>query len=67
MTGGSAAGKTTLCETIKKEMHYDSEFDMTIISLDSFYKGINKEEVDIANYNFDHPDALDWDLAYSII
>lgn len=40
---------------------------MTILSLDSFYKGVDKTKIDISQYNFDHPDALDWDLAYEII
>lgn len=47
VTGGSAAGKTTLCETIRREIQYDSDVDMAIISLDSFYKGIDKSTVDI--------------------
>ncbi|KAM3141916.1 hypothetical protein pb186bvf_006002 [Paramecium bursaria] len=67
VTGGSAAGKTTLCETIKKEMQYDNEFDISILSLDSFYKGVDKTKVDISHYNFDHPAALDWDLAFQVI
>lgn len=32
---------------------------------DSFYKGLNQDEKkNVANYNFDHPNALDFDLAY---
>ena len=36
-----------------------------MISLDMFYKGLTDDEhEDAANYNFDHPSALDFDLAY---
>lgn len=48
VTGGSAAGKTTLCETIKREIQYDSDVDMTILSCDSFYKGVDKSKIDIS-------------------
>ncbi|CAK60596.1 unnamed protein product (macronuclear) [Paramecium tetraurelia] len=67
VTGGSAAGKTTLCETIKREIQYDSDVDMTILSCDSFYKGVDKSFYDISQYNFDHPDSLDFDNAFEVI
>ncbi|CAD8142697.1 unnamed protein product [Paramecium octaurelia] len=67
VTGGSAAGKTTLCETIKREIQYNSDVDMTILSCDSFYKGVDKSLFDISQYNFDHPDSLDFDNAYEVI
>jgi uridine kinase len=35
----------------------------TVISLDSYYKGLDHPEM-AKDYNFDHPDALDWDLAF---
>ena len=38
VAGGSAAGKTTLCETIYRQMAFDQNFKAEIISLDSFYK-----------------------------
>lgn len=38
VTGGSAAGKTTLCENIKKLMAIDGDFRVLIIPLDAFYK-----------------------------
>ena len=28
VAGGSASGKTTLCNNINKEFHYDKEFDV---------------------------------------
>ena len=38
VAGGSAAGKTTLCENINRQMAFDQNFKVEIISLDSFYK-----------------------------
>lgn len=38
VAGGSAAGKTTLCENILRQMAFDRNFKVEIISLDSFYK-----------------------------
>lgn len=38
VAGGSAAGKTTLCETIYRQMAFDPNFKVEIISLDCFYK-----------------------------
>ena len=62
--GGTASGKSTLSENIKN--YLGSE--ITLISLDSFYKGLNdKEKEDAENYNFDHPNSLDLDLAYEAI
>ena len=41
VAGGSAAGKTTLCENIYRQMAFDRNFKVEIISLDSFYKSIS--------------------------
>lgn len=41
VAGGSAAGKTTLCENILRQMAFDRNFKVEIISLDSFYKSIS--------------------------
>jgi len=67
VAGGSAAGKTTLCESVRESMSFDKDFEITIVSLDSFYKGLDKSVVEVKDYNFDHPDALDFDLAYSVL
>lgn len=55
-------------------MAFDQNFKVEIISLDCFYKsnclidlGINKDLIDVAEYNFDHPLALDFDLAYEVL
>jgi uridine kinase len=74
VTGGSAAGKTTLCNNILKQMAFDSSFKVQIIPLDSFYKSknsnnidVDKTKVNVADYNFDHPNALDFDDAYNVL
>jgi len=37
---------------------------VTLVALDSFYKGLSQDEHEnAADYNFDHPDALDFELA----
>ena len=62
---GSASGKSTLCENIIKELKGESS-SFTVISLDSYYKSL--AHIDLAkDYNFDHPSALDWELAYDNI
>ena len=73
VAGGSAAGKTTLCENINRQMAFDRNFKVEMVSLDSFYKsnfpfqlGLG-ENVNAAEYNFDHPNALDFDLAYETL
>lgn len=34
-----------------------------LLSQDSFYKGLTPEQIkDVHNYNFDHPDSIDWNL-----
>ena len=67
VTGGSAAGKTTLCENIQKLMSFDANFNVLLIALDSFYKPLRKGIDDAANYNFDAPEALDFDMAYDVL
>lgn len=44
VAGGSAAGKTTLCENIYRQMAFDRNFKVEIISLDSFYKSKTKDK-----------------------
>ena len=64
VTGGTASGKTSLCNRIRERIHLNCSY----ISLDSFYKGLSQEDHDNAqNYNFDHPNALDFDLAFELL
>ncbi|KAF2358466.1 Uridine kinase-like [Trinorchestia longiramus] len=60
--GGSASGKTTVARKIIEELdvHW-----VTLLSLDSFYKILTPkqhEEAERNEYNFDHPDAFDFEL-----
>lgn len=62
VAGGSASGKTTICENIRKEMTLNGDIDVLIISLDCFYKNPPKD-FNPSEYDFDSPNALDFKLA----
>ncbi|EPB68970.1 putative uridine kinase, partial [Ancylostoma ceylanicum] len=65
--GGSASGKTTVAEKIIEKLEIPW---VTILSMDSFYKVLNEEEHILAeqsNYNFDHPNAFDFDLLHEMM
>lgn len=57
--GGTASGKTTLAESIRK-----TNSDMfSVLPLDSYFKcNAYRSASEIRDYNFDHPDAMDFDL-----
>merc|ERR1712156_1152157 len=60
--GGSASGKTTVAKKIIKSLNIDW---VTLLSMDSFYKVLSEESHELAalnEYNFDHPDAFDFEL-----
>ncbi|XP_069952302.1 uridine-cytidine kinase-like 1 isoform X1 [Cherax quadricarinatus] len=60
--GGSASGKTTVARKIIEELDVPW---VTLLSLDSFYKVLTEkhhEEAARNEYNFDHPDAFDFEL-----
>ncbi|VEN64355.1 unnamed protein product [Callosobruchus maculatus] len=60
--GGSASGKTTVAQKIIESLGVPW---VTLLSMDSFYKVLNEKQHDMAGrneYNFDHPDAFDFDL-----
>ncbi|CAI5446888.1 unnamed protein product [Caenorhabditis angaria] len=65
--GGSASGKTTVAEKIVERLGIPW---VTILSMDSFYKVLNKKQIEQANssdYNFDHPDAFDFELLHKTL
>uniref|UniRef100_A0A1I7WMK1 Uridine kinase n=1 Tax=Heterorhabditis bacteriophora TaxID=37862 RepID=A0A1I7WMK1_HETBA len=65
--GGSASGKTTVAEKIIEKLEIPW---VTILSMDSFYKVLNEEEhaqAVLSNYNFDHPNAFDFDLLFEVL
>ncbi len=58
VAGGTASGKTTVCQKIVEELGDFSQKRVVVISQDSFYKNLNDQEKRLANegeYNFDHP------------
>jgi uridine kinase len=62
--GGTASGKTTLCDKVKEALGVSC----TLIGMDSFYRGLSPDEHDMAaEYNFDHPSALDFESIHQTI
>lgn len=60
IAGGSGSGKTSVSSAIIKEVGLEW---VSKVELDSFYRGLTAEErAHVADYNFDHPAAFDWDL-----
>ncbi|GCB64581.1 hypothetical protein scyTo_0011771 [Scyliorhinus torazame] len=62
LCGGSSSGKTTVANKIIEALDVPW---VVLLSMDSFYKVLNKEEQELAaknEYNFDHPDAFDFDI-----
>ncbi len=60
--GGSASGKTTVAQKIIQRLGVPW---VTLLSMDSFYKVLSPEQHELAavnEYNFDNPDAFDFDL-----
>lgn len=63
VTGASASGKTTVCEKIIQGL---GDHRCVLVSLDWFCQGI-PDNVDSAAYNFDHPDAFDFNNLYQVL
>ncbi len=60
VAGGTASGKTTVCEMIMQRLNDQC---VVMLSQDSFYRGLTDEEkTNVQDYNFDHPDAFDTEL-----
>eukprot|EP00887_Chlorella_sp_A99_P005348 scaffold1.g5348.t1 len=57
VAGGTASGKTTVCDEIIQRLHDQC---VVMLSQDSFYRNLTAEELhDVKAYNFDHPNAFD--------
>ncbi|KAG2264238.1 hypothetical protein Bca52824_071317 [Brassica carinata] len=53
VTGGTASGKTTVCDMIIQQLH---DHRIVLVNQDSFYRGLTSEELArVQEYNFDHP------------
>ncbi|XP_029902524.1 uridine-cytidine kinase-like 1 [Myripristis murdjan] len=67
LCGGSASGKTTVATKIIEALDVPW---VVLLSMDSFYKVLNKEQQELAaknEYNFDHPDAFDFELLVTVL
>ncbi|XP_044118554.1 uridine-cytidine kinase-like 1 isoform X2 [Neovison vison] len=65
--GGSASGKTTVARMIIEALDVPW---VVLLSMDSFYKVLTTQQQEQAahnNFNFDHPDAFDFDLIVSTL
>ncbi|MBQ9310170.1 MAG: uridine kinase [Bacteroidales bacterium] len=59
IAGGSGSGKSTVVKAIKDRL----KEDVVVIPQDAYYKdSSNLTDEQKRNQNFDHPDAIDWDL-----
>lgn len=59
IAGGSGSGKTTVVKALTENL----TGKVVVIPQDSYYKDIgDKSDAEKRAYNFDHPDAIDWDL-----
>ncbi|XP_061097912.1 uridine-cytidine kinase-like 1 isoform X1 [Conger conger] len=67
LCGGSASGKTTVANKIIEALDVPW---VVLLSMDSFYKVLSKEAQELAarnEYNFDHPDAFDFELLVTVL
>lgn len=67
LCGGSASGKTTVANKIIEALDVPW---VVLLSMDSFYKVLSEEEQELAaknEYNFDHPEAFDFELLISVL
>ncbi|GLU11461.1 hypothetical protein SLE2022_282020 [Rubroshorea leprosula] len=56
VSGGTASGKTTVCDMIIQQLH---DHRVVLVNQDSFYRGLTPEESKrVHEYNFYHPDAF---------
>ncbi|XP_040947871.1 uridine kinase-like protein 5 [Gossypium hirsutum] len=53
VAGGTASGKTTVCNQIISQLH---DQRVVLVNQDSFYRSLNDDQlVNVHEYNFDHP------------
>lgn len=67
IAGGSGSGKSTFVRDVIERLNVPW---VVVISLDSFYKVLTKEQSHAAfrnAYDFDSPEALEWDLLFDIL
>lgn len=60
IAGGSGSGKTTVVKAITEKLKAER---VVVIPQDSYYNDSSDlTDEEKRNHNFDHPDAIDWDL-----
>ncbi|CAA2976245.1 uridine kinase 5 [Olea europaea subsp. europaea] len=63
VAGGTASGKTTVCNMIISQLH---DQRVILVNQDSFYHSLTDKQLQkVHEYNFDHPDAFDTELLLS--
>ncbi|AEE77321.1 uridine kinase-like protein [Arabidopsis thaliana] len=63
VAGGTASGKTTVCNMIMSQLH---DQRVVLVNQDSFYHSLTKEKLNkVHEYNFDHPDAFNTEVLLS--
>ncbi|CAL5370150.1 unnamed protein product [Camellia sinensis] len=63
VAGGTASGKTTVCNMIVLQLR---DQRIVLVSQDSFYYSLNDKQLEkVHEYNFDHPDAFNTELLLS--
>ncbi|XP_010555927.1 PREDICTED: uridine kinase-like protein 5 isoform X2 [Tarenaya hassleriana] len=63
VAGGTASGKTTVCDMIMSQLH---DQRVVLVNQDSFYHSLGDERLKkVHEYNFDHPDAFNTELLLS--
>ncbi|VVB04221.1 unnamed protein product [Arabis nemorensis] len=63
VAGGTASGKTTVCNMIMSQLH---DQRVVLVNQDSFYHSLTPENLKkVHEYNFDHPDAFNTEVMLS--
>lgn len=70
VAGGTASGKSTVCQKIMAKLGQDCQRRVALIKQDSFYRNLADDELELArkgSFNFDHPDAIDDKAMYQAL
>lgn len=71
VAGGTASGKTCVADVVQKNLEMVPGWgkgSVASFSIDCFYKDLTSEQLkDVAAYNFDHPDAFDFDGLHKVM
>ncbi|KAG0238490.1 uridine kinase family-domain-containing protein [Mortierella sp. GBAus27b] len=73
LAGGADSGKEAFCKVLIQQLQKSQVVDSNkalLLHLHDFYKELSEEDrlrVASGLYNFDHPDAFDWDLVAQVM